>query len=202
MTDLFESSEAELLPVVDAELILWRQADFAVEPDFLQKLIDDTPWRLEHVTVWGKTYPQPRLVAWYGDDALSYSYSGVDLSALPWTPALANLKDKVEELCQSSFNSVLLNYYRDHRDSMGFHSDDEPELGPCPVIASVSFGDARQFVLKHKTRKDVKDLRLQLRSGSLLLMKGATQANWKHGIPRESKPCGPRVNFTFRRILR
>jgi alkylated DNA repair dioxygenase AlkB len=202
MTDLFESSEAELLPVADAKLVLWRQFDFGIEQDLLQGLIENTPWRLDHVTVWGKTYPQPRLVAWYGDDALSYSYSGVDLTALPWTPALANIKDKVESLCQSSFNSVLLNYYRDHRDSMGFHSDDEPELGSCPVIASVSFGDVRQFVLKHKTRKDIKNVKLQLPSGSLLLMKGATQANWKHGIPKESKPCGPRVNLTFRRILR
>lgn len=202
MTDLFDSSEAELLPVADAKLVLWRQFDFGIEQDLLQGLIENTPWRLDHVTVWGKTYPQPRLVAWYGDDALSYSYSGVDLTALPWTPALANIKDKVEALCQSSFNSVLLNYYRDHRDSMGFHSDDEPELGSCPVIASVSFGDVRQFVLKHRTRKDIKNVKLQLPSGSLLLMKGATQANWKHGIPKESKPCGPRVNLTFRRILR
>jgi alkylated DNA repair dioxygenase AlkB len=202
MTDLFESSEAELLPVVDAELVLWRQVDFGIEQGFLKKLIDDTPWRLDHVTVWGKTHPQPRLIAWYGDDSQSYSYSGIVLSALPLTPTLHKLRDKVEALCQSTFNSVLLNYYRDHRDSMGLHSDDEPELGRFPTIASVTFGEERQFVLKHKSCKQVKDVKLQLPSGSLLLMKGVTQENWKHGIYKESKPCGPRVNLTFRTIFR
>ena len=202
VTDLFESSEAEQLSVTDAQVMLWRTVDFGDEQDILDKLIKDTPWRLEHVTVWGKTYPQPRLVAWYGDDAMNYSYSGVSLSALPWTPGLLQLKDKVDRLCDTSFNSVLLNYYRDHRDSMGFHADDEPELGQFPTIASVSFGEERQFVLKHKYREDIEDVKLHLPSGSLLLMRGATQANWKHGIPKESRPCGPRVNLTFRVIQR
>lgn len=202
MTDLFETSEGEVLPVPGAELILWRHVDFGSEDVLLQQLIKDTPWRLEHVTVWGRTYPQPRLVGWYGDDSLSYSYSGVTLNALPWTPLLLRIKDKVEAVCHRKFNSVLLNFYRDHRDSMGFHSDDEPELGPCPIIASVSFGEVRTFVLKHKNRKDVKDVKLQLPSGSLLLMQGSTQEHWKHGVPRVSKPCGSRVNLTFRTILR
>jgi alkylated DNA repair dioxygenase AlkB len=201
MPDLFESREKELLPVEGAELVLWRHVEFELAQDVLGQLIDSTPWRLEHVTVWGKTHPQPRLTAWYGDDAQLYSYSGVTLRALPWTPTLLGIKGKVEALCGSTFNSVLLNYYRDHRDSMGFHADDEPELGPSPVIASVTFGEPRHFVLKHKFRRDIKDVKLLLPSGSLLLMKGATQANWKHGIARESKPCGPRVNLTFRRIL-
>lgn len=200
MTDLFESSEAELLPVTDADVVLWRSVSFGNEKNILQELIEDTPWRLEHVTVWGKTYPQPRLVAWYGDDAQLYSYSGVSLRALPWTHGLLSLKDKVEELCGNPFNSVLLNYYRDHRDSMGFHADDEPELGLFPTIASVSFGEVRQFVMKHKHRQDIDDVKLQLPSGSLLLMRGATQENWKHGVPKASVPCGPRVNLTFRNI--
>ena len=202
MTDLFESNEAQRLPVTDAEVVLWRTINLENENVLLEQLIEKTPWRLEHVTLWGKTYPQPRLVAWYGDDAVTYAYSGVSLTALPWTPELLTLKGKVEELCASSFNSVLLNYYRDHRDSMGFHADDEPELGLFPTIASVSIGEERQFVLKHKHRRDIDDIRLPLPSGSLLLMKGATQANWKHGVPKESKPCGPRVNLTFRNILR
>jgi alkylated DNA repair dioxygenase AlkB len=202
MTDLFESNEAQRLPVTDAEVVLWRTINLENENALLKQLIEETSWRLEHVTLWGKTYPQPRLVAWYGDDAVTYAYSGVSLTALPWTPELLTLKGKVEELCASSFNSVLLNYYRDHRDSMGFHADDEPELGLFPTIASVSIGEERQFVLKHKHRRDIDDIRLPLPSGSLLLMKGATQANWKHGVPKESKPCGPRVNLTFRNILR
>jgi alkylated DNA repair dioxygenase AlkB len=202
MIDLFESNDAQRLPVTDAEVVLWRTINLENENALLKQLIEETPWRLEHVTLWGKTYPQPRLVAWYGDDAVTYAYSGVSLTALPWTPELLTLKGKVEELCASSFNSVLLNSYRDHRDSMGFHADDEPELGLFPTIASVSIGEERQFVLKHKHRRDIDDIRLPLPSGSLLLMKGATQANWKHGVPKESKPCGPRVNLTFRNILR
>jgi alkylated DNA repair dioxygenase AlkB len=99
------------------------------------------------------------------------------------------------------FNSVLINYYRDHRDSMGMHSDDEPELGPNPVIASLSLGQTRQFVMRHKTNRALKIMRMNLDSGSLLLMKGETQTHWKHGIPKESQACGPRVNLTFRRIV-
>ena len=199
--DLFESSAGQWLPLIDAELVLWQSVDFGNENDLLKQLIEDIPWRQERVTVWGKTYDQPRLVAWYGDDARSYSYSGITLCALPWTPVLLQIKEKVETLCQHSFNSVLVNYYRDQRDSMGFHSDDEPELGPAPAIASVTFGAARQFVLKHRYRKEVANVKLLLPSGSLLLMKGATQANWKHGIPKVTKQCGPRINLTFRRIL-
>jgi alkylated DNA repair dioxygenase AlkB len=201
MTDLFESNEEERLLVTDAEVVLWRTINLENESELLEQLIEETPWKLEHVTLCGKTYPQPRLVAWYGDDAVTYTYSGVSLTALPWTPELLKLKERVEELCASPFNSVLLNYYRDHRDSMGFHADDEPELGLFPTIASVSLGEERQFVLKHQHRRDIEDIRLPLPSGSLLLMAGATQENWKHGVPKESKPCGPRVNLTFRNIL-
>jgi alkylated DNA repair dioxygenase AlkB len=200
MSDLFDDGEVERLPVADAELLLWRQVDFGNEADLLNRLIEETPWRLEQVTVRGKTYPQPRLVAWYGDEALSYSYSGIVLHALPWTPVLLAIKDKVDALCETRFNSTLLNFYRDHRDCVGFHSDDEPELGPAPIIASVTFGEVRPFVLKHKRRKDIADVKIPLPSRSLLLMKGATQANWRHGIPRQTKPCGPRVNLTFRQV--
>ncbi len=199
--DLFESNIEQVLPITDAELFLWQSAGFGNENDLLQQLIEETPWRNEQVTVWGKTHMQPRLIAWYGDDAQSYSYSGITLSALPWTPTLLSVKEKVESLCLCAFNSVLLNYYRDHRDGMGLHSDDEPELGPAPVIASVTFGAARNFVLKHRYRKDIANVKLPLPSGSLLVMKGLTQAYWKHGVPKQTKPCGPRINLTFRKIL-
>lgn len=199
--DLFTSGEGEDLPVADADLVLWRSIGHEDPEGMLASLVRDTRWRQEHVTLWGRTYPQPRLVAFYGDDSTRYTYSGITLQALPWTPDILELKSTVEQLCQISFNTVLLNYYRDHRDSMGFHSDDEPELGPAPVIASLSFGEERQFVLKHRHRDDIQDIRLELISGSLLLMKGATQANWKHGVPKSSKACGPRVNLTFRNIL-
>lgn len=201
LMDLFESSVEQVLHVDDADLALWQQIDFGNENDLLRQLIEETPWRQEHVTVWGKTHMQPRLIAWYGDDAQSYSYSGITLSGLPWTPALLRIKAKVETLCQSQFNSVLVNYYRDHRDGMGLHSDDEPELGPAPVIASVTFGAARPFVLKHRYRRDLPNVKLLLPSSSVLLMQGDTQRYWKHAVPKQTKPCGPRINLTFRRIL-
>jgi alkylated DNA repair dioxygenase AlkB len=120
---------------------------------------------------------------------------------LAWTRALLEIKDCVEAAAESEFNSLLINYYRNHRDSMGLHSDDEPELGPAPVIASLSLGKERMFVLKHKRRRSLKVVRLPLASGSLLLMKGDTQRNWRHGIEKEAHPCGPRVNLTFRTIV-
>ena len=166
----------------------------------LRCLIDEIPWRAEKIVVRGKTYPQPRLIAWYGDIGKNYTYSGIYLEALPWTQALLDIKSRVEAVAHTDFNSVLLNYYRDHRDSMGMHSDDEPELGERPVLASLSLGEERIFILKHKREKALKPVRLQLASGSLLLMKGETQRYWKHGIDKETRPCGPRVNLTFRRI--
>jgi len=166
----------------------------------LHRLIADTPWRQENVVVWAKEYRQPRLTAWYGDRGCDYSYSGITLAPLPWTDLLLDVKKRVETAATASFNSVLVNYYRDNRDSMGFHSDDEPELGARPVIASLSLGEERTLILKHKTNEFAKPVRLRLASGSLLLMKGETQRYWKHGIAKESRPCGPRVNLTFRQI--
>jgi alkylated DNA repair dioxygenase AlkB len=121
---------------------------------------------------------------------------------LPWTETLQDIRRAVEAAAGASFNSVFLNYYRDHRDSMGFHSDDEPELGKEPTIASLSLGETRTLTLKHRRRKDREPVRLLLESGSLLVMKGETQRNWKHGIAKQSRPCGPRVNLTFRQSLR
>lgn len=174
------------------------------QPDtqVLQRLIAEIPWRSEEVVMWGRRVPQPRLTAWYGDAGASYAYSGIELDPLPWTPLLIDIKERVEAATGATFNSVLLNYYRDHHDSIGFHSDDEPELGRQPVIASFSLGAERTFILKHKRLRHASPVRLRLASGSLLLMKGDTQRCWRHGIPKEAGPCGPRVNLTFRTILR
>jgi alkylated DNA repair dioxygenase AlkB len=192
----------ELLPVPDAEVLYAPRVDFG-EPDqaILAHLIETIPWRSESIVLWGKSYVQPRLIAWYGDPAATYTYSGLTLTPLPWTPTLMRIKQRVEQISDATFNSVLLNYYRDGQDSMGFHSDDEPELGPAPVIASVSFGEERTFVLKHKRKKSLKPIRLPLASGSLLLMRGETQRNWRHAVEKEDRPCGPRINLTFRRIV-
>ena len=191
--------EIERLPLVDADLQLWQQVDLGLTYDaLLQTIIDDTEWRQEEITVYGKPYLQPRLSAWYGD--LGYSYTGIRLEPLPWTPALLDIKHRVETLVKQQFNSVLLNYYRDQNDSMGMHSDDERELGPEPAIASLSLGEERTFLLKHKSRKDLKTVKLALSAGSLLLMQGQTQQYWRHGINKERLICGPRINLTFRTI--
>jgi len=192
----------EAIPLPDGELYYQAHLDLgAPEENLLQQLITSTPWRAEHITLWGKPVLQPRLTAWYGDPEAHYTYSGIELAPMPWTTLLADIRKKVEAACATPFNSVLLNYYRDEQDSMGFHSDDEPELGRQPVIASLSLGEERDFILKHKKSRTLKPVRLSLASGSLLLMKGDTQHNWRHGIAKETQPCGPRVNLTFRRIL-
>ncbi|MEP1596113.1 MAG: alpha-ketoglutarate-dependent dioxygenase AlkB, partial [Halieaceae bacterium] len=126
--------------------------------------------------------------------------SGIAHEPLEWTETLSALRLQMEILCQCKFNSVLLNYYRDHRDSMGLHADDEAELGREPVIASLSLGEQRSLYFKHKTRRELKTFNLPLPSGSVLVMRGPTQRFWKHGLRKLGKPCGPRVNLTFRYI--
>jgi alkylated DNA repair dioxygenase AlkB len=203
MNDLFANPDGlESISIKDGELYFQNAFPLEHAPNYyLEKFIADVPWRAEKVVVWGKVYIQPRLVAWYGDEGFDYTYSGIHLNPLPWTKILLEIKEKVEAATNTQFNSVLLNYYRDNRDSMGLHSDDERELGEYPTIASLSFGEARTFILKHKNDKTIKPLRLKLQSGSLLVMKGALQKNWKHGIDKEAKECGPRINLTFRRIV-
>jgi alkylated DNA repair dioxygenase AlkB len=201
--DLFASEPGlDRLEIEDAEISFARRLNLGrPEDDVLLELIESTPWRQEAVTIYGKKRMQPRLIAWYGDVEQRYSYSGISMEPLPWTDTLNQLRAVVQDVTHERFNSVLLNYYRDHQDSMGFHSDDEKELGPRPVIASVSLGATRTFVLKHKSRRELSPARLELPSGSLLLMRGLTQKNWKHGNDKQSRPCGPRINLTFRQIF-
>jgi alkylated DNA repair dioxygenase AlkB len=190
------------IPMQDADVSYAESFPLSETPgELLQYLIDQIPWRSESITLWGRKYRQPRLIAWYGDPGASYTYSGITLNPLPWSEGLNRVKRSVERFSGFRFNSVLANYYRDHRDSMGFHSDNEPELGTQPVIASVSLGEERTLVMRHKMRKELSPVRLPLASGSILLMKGTTQSYWVHGISKESLPCGPRINLTFRRIL-
>lgn len=199
MQDLFSDNPEQDLPLVDADLTLWQCIDLdRGDDELLRDLIAHCRWRQERVTVYGKSHLQPRLVAWYGD--ASYRYAGLRLDPLPWTPGLQAIRSRVEAVTGHRYNSVLLNYYRDQNDRMGMHSDDERELGAQPAIASLSLGETRDLVLQHKTRKDLKRVRIPLPSGSLLLMRGDTQRHWRHGIERQTTPCGPRVNLTFRRV--
>ncbi len=202
MSDLLpQTRHLERIPILDAEVYWLNSLELGRSHNAVfHQLIAEVRWRQENVFVWGKVYQQPRLIAWYGDRGSDYTYSGLRLIPLAWTDLLLEIKRRVENVAATAFNSVLLNYYRDNRDSMGFHSDDEPELGDRPAIASLSLGEERTFVLKHKVGELTKIVRLRLPSGSLLLMKGETQRYWKHGIAKETRPCGPRVNLTFRRI--
>lgn len=166
----------------------------------LQQLIDTTAWRHEQIVLFGKRYWQPRLVAAHGDAGTAYTYSGLTLPMHPWSPLLARIKLDIETASGCQFNSVLLNYYRDQHDSMGWHSDDESALGPEPVIASLSFGARRIFKLRHKTRTELATLSLALEDGSLLLMEGSTQRYWKHAVDKQRAVSSARINLTFRLI--
>lgn len=201
--NLFAPSRSlEPLGLEDADVRMAHDLDLPRPPDeLLTELIATTPWRSESVTLYGKKFLQPRLTAWHGDGARTYSYSGLTLTPAPWTPTLLAIREGVQALTNAEFNSVLLNFYRDHRDSIGLHSDDERELGPAPVIASLSLGATRTMVFRPRLRSDLKSVRVKLPSGSLLLMQGSTQAQWKHGIDKQTAPCGPRVNLTFRRVF-
>ncbi|MBW2495341.1 MAG: alpha-ketoglutarate-dependent dioxygenase AlkB [Deltaproteobacteria bacterium] len=178
-------------------------ADFLtrVESDArLAVLLDLVEWEQHRIRIRGREVASPRLSAWYGDPEAHYSYSGLSLEPRPWLPPILELKGRVESVCSSTFNSVLLNLYRDGSDSMGWHSDDEPELGAQPVIASLSLGATRRFRLRHRRRKDLEPVAIDLEGGSLLVMQGETQRFWRHQIPKTRRAVGPRINLTFRRI--
>lgn len=203
--DLFDGTPASLesIPMPDADVRFMRVFySMPQSAQYMESLLEEIEWREEKIRLWGKEMMQPRLSAWYGDAGSHYAYSGIALTPLPWTATLLRIRRDIEDACGHRFNSVLLNLYRNERDSVGWHSDAEAELGERPVIASLSFGATRIFRLRHKTRKEVKPVSIELTDGSLLLMAGATQSHWQHAINKQSQPCGQRINLTFRNILR
>ena len=165
----------------------------------LDKLLTDIPWQQDIITVFGKTHPQPRLTALFGNEGKQYSYSNIVMQPHSWNALTMFIKSEIEEVCNENFTTVLLNLYRDGKDSNGWHADNEKELGRNPVIASVSFGAERIFHLQHNSIPDAK-LKITLENGSLLLMKGETQHFWKHQIPKTAKSIAERINLTFRII--
>lgn len=166
--------------------------------EYFALLRGETPWEQRSIRIMGRTIPQPRLIAWFGDKP--YTYSGLTVNPdTPFTPLLSLLRAKVELATGASFNSVLLNLYRNGNDSIAWHSDDEPELGPNPTIASVSLGATRRFNLKHKTTQETRSL--DLAHGSLVLMSGTSQAHWKHSVPKTKALVGERINLTFRNLV-
>ena len=163
-------------------------------------LREEIAWTAHRLRLFGRELEAPRLSCWIGDADATYRYSGARFAPAPWTPAVARLRDELAARFGLSFNSALANLYRDGRDTLGWHSDDEAELGPAPTIASLSFGATRAFVLRSRATRR-RALTLELAHGSLLVMAGATQQLYQHALPRRARVDGARINLTFRRIF-
>ncbi len=203
------------LPLPDAELALDPDWMPRAEADaLLATLLSGVAWEVHRIRLFGRLVDSPRLSCWIGDPGVTYAYSGTRFAPHPWPPALGAIRARIEAACGTPFNSVLANLYRDGRDAMGWHRDDERELGGEPVIASLSLGATRRFLLKRapvhgatvpaKTRAadlpPARPLALQLGHGSLLRMAGDTQRHYRHALPRTAREVGPRVNLTFRQV--
>ena len=196
--DLFRENPCQLLPYDGSAMLhfdVWESADSV---RLQSQLRDEIRWEQVRVNVFNRMVDQPRLTAWYGDEGKTYSYSGTFLTPMPWTETLATMRETVARISGSMFNSVLANLYRDGNDGVGWHADNERELGTNPVIASVSLGATRRFDLKHRDTGEL--VRVDLPDGSLLVMSGETQHKWVHRIAKTKKMCGERINLTFREI--
>jgi alkylated DNA repair dioxygenase AlkB len=204
--DLFSSpgerSDAgSRIDMPDAEVLLFASLFSQLEANqFFDALRRDILWREETIKLYGQVHKQPRLTALYGDPDTSYRYSGITLESVPWIPALLKIKERIEQVSNASFNSVLLNRYRNGSDSMGWHADDEPELGRNPIIGSVSLGENRALQMKHKSDKSSRR-NIPLTHGSFLLMQGAVQHHWLHQIAKSKRQMGERINLTYRLIV-
>ena len=196
---LIDRAEEQRVLLPPAAIRLWPRALHAESAGLFAALQQEVQFTQHRVRLFGRELPAPRLSAWHGDPGCDYRYSGVSHVPLPMGPVLQALRDCVERACEQRFNSVLLNLYRDGADAMGWHSDDEPELGAAPVIASLSFGAERRFLLRSRAMPRQRRA-LDLPDGSLLLMEAPLQAHWQHALPRTRRACGPRLNLTWRWI--
>jgi len=190
------------------EIVAHNGLKIRIEEDFfnsvdskklMKKFISKLPWESMIIKIFGKDTKIPRLQCWIGDEGCEYRYSGKQLNRQIWSQDLIMIRKKIYEELNIDFNSVLANYYRDGKDSMGWHSDDEKELGPNPTIASISFGSERDLVFRNKISKET--LAIPQTNGSLILIDGETQKNWQHSIKKTQKLIGPRINLTFRNII-
>ena len=203
--DLFSYSNAgstscSEIDIPDAEVFLYPSLlSYHEANQLFDTLKKSIIWEKQKIKLYGGLHDVPRLTAWYGDPKKSYIYSGIQLKPKPWNEALLKIRGKIEKISKTKFNSVLLNLYRSGSDSVSWHSDDELELGINPVIGSLSLGETRQFQMKHKYDQDLKQ-KILLQHGSFLLMKGKTQHNWLHQIPKRKNMKGERINLTFRVI--
>ena len=188
-----------LNPIENGEYWYYPSFFSKVESDFhFKELTDNILWKQESMNMYGKRINFPRLTAWYGDNDKPYSFSGITLNPMPWSNDLLEIKNKIEPKAGVIFNSVLLNRYRDGNDSISWHTDAEPELGKNPIIASVNFGETRNFQLRHINTKE--KIEIELIHGSLLIMQGETQHYWQHQIPKTTRKVKERINLTFRVI--
>ena len=195
---LFESSIN--LNLKGAEIIYYPNFfNMNVANNYFKRLLNNIEWQQDTITLFGKTHLQPRLTAFYANNKNTYKYSNIVMNPHRFKKDLLNIKKTIESELNTEFTSCLANLYRDGNDGMGWHADNEKELGKNPIIASISFGAERNFHLKHKTNKNLKT-KLVLQHGSLLLMQGETQSNWLHQLPKTKKTIGNRINLTFRII--
>lgn len=179
----------------------WRLVDWrSIAADQLEQVdFDHINWKQDRIKLYGKSMPLPRLTAWYGDPGAAYAYSGIKSEPNPWTDGLLHIKRRIEQVVGSTFNCVLLNWYRDGKDSLSWHADDEKELGIDPVIASANFGMTRDFQLRRNSDHD-QMITIPLKHGTLLVMRGELQRHWKHAVPKRANAAGSRFNLTFRSI--
>lgn len=199
-SDVKPSLRNNLLPI-DGEAYFYPDLFSATERhELFLGLQTNVGWKQEPIKIMGREIMQPRLTAWHGDAGKSYRYSGIIMNPAPWIPELLIIKERIQEVSGQTFNSVLLNFYRNGQDSMGWHRDNEKSLGADPVVGSVSFGASRTFQFKHREQPELRE-NITLTDGSFLLMKGATQQHWYHRIPKETKVSGARINLTFRTII-
>ncbi len=199
---LFQTPENQVANCLPSDgIVLDHGVIFSKEEaaQFLATLLTTLPWEQDELTIFGRKIITQRKTAWYGDLPYAYTYSHATKVALPWTPALNTIKEKVELISGESYNSCLLNLYHDGNEGMGWHSDDEDTIARDSAIASVSFGAARRFDFRHK--KTGEKVQVMLENGSLLVMKGETQRFWQHSLPKSKRIAAPRVNLTFRRMI-
>jgi alkylated DNA repair dioxygenase AlkB len=191
-------AELRTLDLPDADVRWWPRAFAAAEADGLfTALRAGIAWQQEEILIFGERRRVPRLVAWHGDPGATYTYSGTVHTPRPWNDELLLVRERLQSLTGHRYNSVLLNLYRDGRDGMGWHADDEPELGARPAIASVSLGATRRFRLRHRRRAEAR-CGLDLAHGDLLLMSGGTQRAYQHALTKTARPVGERINLTYR----
>ncbi|MBA3582639.1 MAG: alpha-ketoglutarate-dependent dioxygenase AlkB [Gammaproteobacteria bacterium] len=198
------TAHAEHIVLPNAELFYYPQfltTDCSSNIDYFAQLLQKIPWTQHSITLFGRTQLMPRLTAWYADPNINYRYSGFTEPHHDWIPELIELKNIIEEISGTQFNGVLANLYRDQQDSMGWHADDEKNLGQKPIIASLSLGASREFQVRPKKNRTMNStLKLLLNHGSLLIMRGDTQEYWQHQLPKQRHPITARINLTFRYV--